>query len=280
MNLQAGEESNVKPGLSADHRSSNPRVFAFLVGISVAGFVLATPALLPTLEGVLKEHPDAPALPLLWLSQLINICIYTTLAALLGLYMAPRVGLDAPLLRALARRESVGLAQLKPLFKRAIVWGLLAAGFAMAILALFSPHLPAPLAARTVEDLAFGERLLAAARGASSAFYGGIVEEIMMRWGLLSALAWLAIKCRMKRQTALISANALTALAFGAGHLPALYAAIGAESVTNTVILYILLANGVGALIFGAIYIRRGLEVAMGAHAVADIGLHALPVFF
>ncbi|MBS0123281.1 CPBP family glutamic-type intramembrane protease [Thetidibacter halocola] len=50
--------------------------------------------------------------------------------------------------------------------------------------------------------------------------YGGLTEEVMLRWGLMSLLAvWML--CLMSSARAIWSATLIAALAFAATHLPA-----------------------------------------------------------
>ncbi len=63
----------------------------------------------------------------------------------------------------------------------------------------------------------------------------------------------------------------LAAVAFGLGHLPAT-AALGIP-LNGLVITRAIVLNGVGGLLFGWLYARRGLESAVVAHYSADIML-------
>jgi membrane protease YdiL (CAAX protease family) len=68
-------------------------------------------------------------------------------------------------------------------------------------------------------------------------------------------------------------ANILAAVLFGLGHLPA---TANILPLTPLVITRAILLNGVGGVIFGWLYWKRGLESAMIAHFSADIVLHVL----
>ena len=113
-------------------------------------------------------------------------------------------------------------------------------------------------------------------QGFLASFYGGIVEEVMMRLFLLTLLAWLGSKLSHTadgRPTTIIlwAATIITGLIFGIGHLPAA-AAIGIQ-LTPLYVVRTLVLNGVG-VIFGWLYWRRGLESAMLAHFSTDIVVH------
>lgn len=100
----------------------------------------------------------------------------------------------------------------------------------------------------------------------------------MLRFGVLTLLAWLIGKMTRMREgsttTAVFwTANVLAALLFGAGHLPAARAVM---PLTSTLVIRELLLNGYIGLIFGYLYWKRGLECAMVAHFCADIVVHVI----
>ena len=74
------------------------------------------------------------------------------------------------------------------------------------------------------------------------------------------------------------TANLGAAILFGLGHLPATAALV---PLTSFVVLRAIVLNGIGGVVFGHLYWRRGLEAAMLAHFSADIVLHVLtPLVF
>ncbi len=113
-------------------------------------------------------------------------------------------------------------------------------------------------------------------QGLLASLYGSINEELIARLFVLSGIAWLLCKVFKKVQpskTILWVGIIGAALAFGIGHLPAA-AHIGPLS--PLIILYILLGNGIGGVIFGWLYCFIGLEAAMLAHFIADIAIHVI----
>jgi len=69
------------------------------------------------------------------------------------------------------------------------------------------------------------------------------------------------------------AAIVITALLFGAGHLPTTAALL---PLTPLVIARALLLNGLGGLVFGWLYWKRGLLAAMLAHFSTDLVLHVV----
>ena len=98
-------------------------------------------------------------------------------------------------------------------------------------------------------------------------FYGGITEEIIMRWGLLSLVA-LGLSKLSHHHLALQMAVVLTAVLFAAGHVPALFLVSpepGSLALVRTFGL-----NLIAGLLFGYAFTRTSLEGAFSAH----MGLH------
>ena len=69
------------------------------------------------------------------------------------------------------------------------------------------------------------------------------------------------------------TAIVITALLFGAGHLPTTAAML---PLTPLVVARALLLNGIGGIVFGWLYWKRDLLAAMLAHFSADVVLHVV----
>ena len=107
--------------------------------------------------------------------------------------------------------------------------------------------------------------------------YGGITEEIMMRFGLMSGVM-LGLSVFLPRRAAAWIAILFAALFFAAGHLPAVIAA-GLELEPPLVARIILLNGGLG-IWFGWLYYRHDLETAIAAHAGFHVGVFLLGSFW
>ena len=108
----------------------------------------------------------------------------------------------------------------------------------------------------------------------ASVLYGGIVEELMLRFFMMSVIAFLLWKLFARRaQTAptavIIAANIIAAVLFAAGHLPATAMLFG--SLSPLILLRCFLLNGGFGLLFGWLYRRHGIQYAMVSHAVFHI---------
>lgn len=228
---------------------------------------LATAAVFPYL---LEIMPAALAktrlpLPLLVLVQSMQAGLLLTVLSLIGLRLGHRVNLGSPWLRALITRRAL------PKFPwlLAISCGLAAGLAVIGLSLLIDPYLPATLHANATMPGA------SALNGFLASFYGGIGEELQLRLFLMTLIVWIMAKfSRATPSDAYYwTAIAIAALLFGAGHLPA---AAQVWPLTTVVVMRTVLLNALAGMVFGWLYWRRGLEVAMLSHFSADLMLHVL----
>ena len=108
---------------------------------------------------------------------------------------------------------------------------------------------------------------------ATKLLYGGVTEELLTRWGLVSLFAWVGrrVAGSSAHAGAIVPAAAVTlaAILFGIGHLPLLH--LIAPAAGPGLVASVLLANIVPGLFFGWLFITRGLEAAIIAHAGAHL---------
>jgi membrane protease YdiL (CAAX protease family) len=108
--------------------------------------------------------------------------------------------------------------------------------------------------------------------GLLASFYGGINEEILCRYFLLSLLI-APFKRSKYFNFAVLMALFITSILFGLGHLPATAKFLSVGSIAQLpgwVIVRALLLNGIAGIVFGLIFFRRGLEIAMITHFFVD----------
>jgi membrane protease YdiL (CAAX protease family) len=110
----------------------------------------------------------------------------------------------------------------------------------------------------------------------------GIGEEILFRglvMGLWAFLFNLLLRRWNAHQGALWIGNAIAALVFSAGHLPAVMFLLNAPSpaqLPTPVLLELVVLNTALGLVAGERYMRAGLVAAMGVHFWADVVWHVL----
>jgi Type II CAAX prenyl endopeptidase Rce1-like len=224
------------------------------VAIAVLGLVGVASIGLAPLETILP--PEAGHVPRAAL--LIQPAVLMLVATVLGAWAAPQLGLGAPVIEAL-----VGRRPARDAFNRLAVPALIGAVAVALILLAYGAWSEAVLPVgddgkvRAMRD--FQVPLV------SRLLYGGLSEEVLGRWGLMSLLALGAVKLGLARGRALWAGNMVAALLFAAGHIPLLMLLM--PSPPLWMVGAVLIGNMIPGLIFGWLFQHRGLEAAMLAHA-------------
>jgi hypothetical protein len=241
----------------------------------MAGALVGLVAILPYVITLLDRLPPsvADALPPLWVLlplQVAQSLVLIGLATALGLWLGPKVGLGAPQIYGLVRGDRAARSGVRALLLPSALWGLLV-GAAIVLLDLwaFAPRLAASGSSiSTLQPPAW--------QGLLASVYGAVVEELLLRLGLMTLLVWVGVRLTrsaVTRPAVAWAAIVTSALLFGAGHLPTTATLM---PLTPLVIARALLLNGIGGLVFGWLYWRRGLLAAVLAHFSADIVLHVI----
>lgn len=242
--------------------------------------ILASIAILPyalELQGSTLETMDLPIpLPALIALQIVQGAILFAIILFAGMFCASRVGLGTPILDSVTRSESVS-DKVRAILPISIGLGVLASLLIIGLDLIFQPALLKELG-DSANTLDLQNVQPAAWKGFLASFYGGIAEEILLRLFVMSLFAWLGgfiSKSQEGKPTSAVFwiANILAAILFGLGHLPATAMLI---PLTPLVIARAILLNGIGGVIFGWLYWKRGLEAAMISHFSTDIVLHVL----
>lgn len=230
------------------------------------------------LQGSVLENLDVPlSLPALIAIQVVQNALLFGLLIAAGLFFAGRTGLGAPILEARARGEAV-TEKVRAILPVSIIVGVIASLLIIGLeLAIFQPALLRELG-NSANPLSLQNAQPEAWKGFLASFYGGIVEEVLLRLFVMSSLAWVGkfvshTPDGFPTPAVLWIANILAAIMFGLAHLPVTAALI---PLTPLVILRAVVLNGLGGVAFGWLYWKRGLEAAMVAHFSADLVLHVL----
>lgn len=191
---------------------------------------------------------------------LINPTFLVLVAVVIGTILYQKVGFKLPVLERIVGIDNPG-DSVKSVAIYGIVGGVLA-GVALTVIGLiFTPILPAEF---TELNKSIQPSL------AARFLYGGITEEIMMRFGLMTLIVWLGVKI-FKGQKPMVYWIGIfaSALLFAFGHFPIAYQAVGEPS--TGLLSYILIGNSVGGIAFGWLYWKKGLESAFLAHIFTHV---------
>lgn len=232
--------------------------FALLFAASIVG----TCAVLPySLRLLPKDRPLRLSMRMMLLISIAQGAVVFAVVTALGLFFAHRIGLGATYLEALlsgmALPSSAGLLI-------GLVTGALA-GAALLISDLgFVPYWPDALRYSALKTT-LTENFLAS-------FYGGINEELLVRFFGLSLLVWLLLFVFHQTTIVFWTANIVMTVLFGLGHLPALKKLLG--SISRAMLVRSLVLNAPIGLLCGWLFWAHGIEAAMLAHFSADIVYH------
>lgn len=226
---------------------------------TMALFALALPGIASSLA-VLPHAREVPRV-LLLIAPVSNVLV----ALLLGGWAAPRVGLRSRIVERLSGAPS----SFVPREASTIAGASVGAGILVAALDHASR--------RTWQSEAGPPSVLegwSPEMAAVGVLYGGVVEELVFRWGLSSITAWAVWRLAFRRDErapalALAVAVVAAAFVFAAAHVPALtvHGPLGVGALARTFGLNV----GLG-VVFGALFIRRDLESAVLVHAGLHVG--------
>jgi hypothetical protein len=204
--------------------------------------------------------------PAIKLLSLFQPTVLLSLAVFVGVALASKVGLSSPVAEAVASGEHISAA-LKSQIVPGLIGGLVG-GIAIVLIGLsWRPFLPPEVVTRLAE---LGELFPMLTR----LLYGGITEELLLRWGLMTLLVWAAWRLIQKGQNKpkpayFVQAVVISSLVFGIGHLPIAFLLF--PEATAALVFYVIVANSIFGLIAGYLYWKKGLESAMIAHMLAHV---------
>lgn len=195
------------------------------------------------------------------LLTLINPIILLIIAISIGTLLYQSVGLRVPMVEKWVGINSQYNGASILLY--AVVGGLLAGALITIIALVYIPILPAEFS-----ELEKSLQPTLAARF----LYGGIVEELFLRFGLMTFFVWVGSKITKNTRNYVYWVGILlAAVIFAIGHFPVVFNSV--ENPSATLLSYIILGNSIGGIVFGWLYWKKGLESAIIAHAFTHVVL-------
>jgi len=247
----------------------NWKIFFILLSLSLISVICIFPYVL-SLQGELLKKIGQP-IEFIFLVQLTQSLILFSVVIFFGLIFTKKINFQLPLIKSLLEKRGYKEV-LKNILGKSVLIGIATAIIIYVLDTLFTTL---GAAISTHQNYApIWQKLLAA-------LYGGATEEILMRLFLMSFFIWLGMKIfKQKRPTraGIIISIFLAAIIFGLGHLPI---TASLTTLTPLIITRAVILNGVGGIIFGWLFWKKGLEAAMIAHFTTDIFLLTLlPLLF
>ena len=244
------------------------RLFLILFLLGFAGVLSILLIDLSALAALIPAADPPPITPAIKILSLIQPAVLVGVAVLIGLALASKIGLSAPAAEALAAGEQV-LPALRPQLIPGVLGGVIGALAILVTHAVFKPL----LTTETVERISrFGSLITIPTR----LLYGGLTEEVLIRWGLMTLLVWIVWRLFQKRldkptSVCFVVAILVSSILFGLGHIP--IASVVLPQITLVVVLFVIIANSAFGVVAGYLYWKYGLESAMIAHVLCHVVL-------
>lgn len=251
---------------------SNVKIRLFLI-LFFGGFAGIASFLLIDFSGLIELLPrsaraDVPEItPAIKLLSLVQPAVLLVAAVLIGIALAPTVGLSAPAAESIAAGGRV-LPALRPQVVPGMLGSIIGALTILLTAAAFKPF----LTVETVQRISSFQQLMPLGM---RVLYGGITEELLLRWGFMTLLVWIAWRLFQKRAVrpttgTFVFAIVLSSLIFAVGHLPV---AVMLGETSLPVILFVIIANSAFGFVAGYLYWKWGLESAIIAHMLGHVVL-------
>jgi hypothetical protein len=243
---------------------ANWLVFLCLLVLSLPGIVVTVPSAVKSMESRIKENvrpgKKIPSMKVIIVLGILQSVILVMVADAAGSITTPLIGFSAPFFEALVTGRNIW-ASLEPQLLPSLVLGIGGgAVFVTLYYLVFRPRLDEETVKAMEKlrmDLGLSGRIL----------YGGIVEEILTRWGLQSVVVWVGyVVTGVVTATTIWISIIIAGVLFGLGHLPS-YLGAGCKK-TPMFLAFEITLNLWASLIFGWLFWDYGLVSAMIAHAL------------
>jgi CAAX amino terminal protease family. len=245
------------------------RTFALLLASSIIVSLLVIPYSL-SLTSIGGQTRPAPPL-LIVMATILSTLFMSSIAIPIGLWLGEQIGLGAPVLEAWVSGDPGASRQFRAEAPIAIGAGLVTGVLVLLLSAAVGPLMPPPK--QTFAPPAVWQGLLAS-------ISAGVNEEIWMRLGLMTLVAWVLTRIFGGKNVGPVAgwtSIIFATLVFGALHLPQASMLFG---LSLPVVVWALAGNGLAGIVFGWLYWRRSLLSAMLAHFSTDIILHVIAPAF
>ena len=218
--------------------------------------IVATPGIFATVPSLIGETTKVQGISVPTIVGIVSVYFYVFWASVLGIVVQRRIDIKTPLLDAIIAEKDVWKT-IKDQLIPAIKYGGL--GTVLFLCAYYAVQSLEPLSFKLLHSMRMKLGLL------SRVLYGGVVEEILCRFGVMSGFLWIfqSIFKRLNTMTIWL-AIILSGIIFGLGHIPAFIGTGG--SLSPAMLSMIIGLNLYAALIFGGLFWHFGLTSAILGH--------------
>ncbi len=191
---------------------------------------------------------------------LINPTILLLIAVVVGTILYDKVGLTVPTISSILKIEDPKFKFIDQI-KFGFLMGSLTGILTIIIGLIFKSSIP-----QEFIELENKIKVTTIARFA----YGGLTEELLMRFGFMTLVIWIIFKVTKKlNNTTYWSGIILASVLFGVGHFPIVFNTV--NNPTIGLLTYVLIGNSIAGLFFGWLYWKKGLEAAFVGHIFAHV---------
>ncbi|MEK5441408.1 MULTISPECIES: CPBP family intramembrane glutamic endopeptidase [unclassified Fredinandcohnia] len=239
--------------------------FIFWIAASI-GAIVVMPYQFNMLKGKIEEDAKKnptkkiPPTPVLVFMSIIQSVVLLGVSAFIGTWLAPKVDLHWWLIDSWLVGSAIPYS-ISGAILLSIVIGFVASIIIIGLDILFMKKIPN---VQMDEPSRFQSFL--------ASFYGGISEEVLTRLFLMTAAVYASSFLGLGDLSYWIGII-FAAVLFGVGHLPAAFGVFGKSKI---VIIRTVLLNAIPGILFGYLYWKFGIEIAMIAHFTGDICLHVI----
>ncbi|HZK06654.1 MAG TPA: CPBP family glutamic-type intramembrane protease [Bacteroidales bacterium] len=196
------------------------------------------------------------------LLTLIKPAILLLVSVVIGTILFEKVKLTVPTITSLLKSENEQISFLEQI-KFGVILGLITGILTITVGIIFKSSLP-----QEFVELGNKIKITIIARFA----YGGLTEELLMRFGFMTLIVWLVFKMTKQLNsytywTGIILATIL----FAFGHFPVAFSVV--SNPTISLLTYILVGNSIAGIFFGWLYWKKGLEAAFVGHIFAHVAM-------
>ena len=233
----------------------------FLFAIGLLGILTMLTVTIP-LDNLPKEMLDKFSPEMIKLLTLISPTFLLIIAVIVGTILFDKVGLTVPTISKFIKPDNTQHSFLEQT-KFGIALGLLTGILTTIVGFIFKSSLP-----QEFIDLGNKIKITTIARFG----YGGLTEELLMRFGFMTLIVWIVYKISMRLNTTTYwTGIILAAILFAFGHFPIAFSAVKHPSIS--LLTYILIGNSIAGIFFGWLYWKKGLEAAFIGHIFAHIAM-------
>jgi len=212
------------------------------------------------IEANKKTTKKVPPTSVLILISILQSVIFLGISSYIGTLLAPKVDLHWWILEYWIKGTTIPYSVPALLILSVVVAFILAL-----VIIVFDVFFSKRMPKYEFEEPTKTQALLAS-------LYGGISEEVLTRLFVMTLFVSLASWIGVNNFSYWIGII-LAAVLFGVGHLPAAFSLIGK---TKIVAIRTILLNTIPGIVFGYLFWKYGIEIAMVTHFFGDIFLHVI----